>query len=368
MIMSEAQNTKKSEWRNGQKLASNPHLWAIIIIMAFLSLFYYQTFIFGDRLLAFSWYLAIWEFNYNIIGILFYVPVIYAAFIFRWFGSLITWLISMCIILPQILTFRNDIESHVTNILYLLIPLIVVIYISLELNWREKERKGQAEREAERQNYISQVFKAQEDERKRISQEIHDDSIQRLAGVASLAQMLAHDKNLTDYPVLQQRADSIKENIILISQDLRRLSVDLRPTVLDDLGLIPALYWLVDRFKQDTGIASSLEITGENRPLTTKITVLIFRIVQEALNNAKRHSQATSVNVRLQISPQTIRVVIGDNGKGFSVPQIFNYYQLTNKGKLGLIGMQQRTQVLGGRFDIQSEPGNGTTISVEVGF
>ena len=221
--MSGIQFVKQPWLQKRVKFVFNPHFWAILFIVLLLTVFYYQTYIFGERLFAFSWYLELWEFNYNIIGILFCLPVIYAAFIFRWRGALITWLISLAIILPQIMTFRNDSESHVTNIFYLFIPLVVVIYVSLELNWREKERKGEAEREAERQNYISQVFKAQEDERKRISQEIHDDSIQRLAGIASIAQMLSHDKNLADFPVLKDRAESVTDNIILISQDLRFL-------------------------------------------------------------------------------------------------------------------------------------------------
>lgn len=348
----------------------NTHFWAIALIVLFLTVFYYQNFIFGHRVLSYFWYLELYEFNYNLIGSLFLVPLIYSAVVFRWQGTVFMWLISMAIILPQILTFRNDLVSHVTNIFYLLIPLIIAIYISLQLGWRDRERKALAERESERelerQNYLSQIFKAQEDERKRISQEIHDDPIQKLAGVASLTQMLARDKALENIPVLKQRSEYIRDTIISISHDLRRLSIDLRPTVLDDLGLIPSIYWLVDRFKQESGVNAQFEIIGESRELSKKITVLIFRIVQEALNNARKHSQATNVSITLQFMEKKIKAVIQDNGKGFSVPEVFNHYSLLDRGKLGLIGMQQRTQVLNGTFDIKSEIGKGTLISVEV--
>ncbi len=329
-------------------------------------MFYNESLIFGQRVFPYSWTLKLFEFNYNIIGSLYSIPIIYSALVFWWRGALITWLISMMLILPQILTFRTDLAAHITNIFYLLIPLVVVIVFSLELNWRDKERKVLAERELERQNYMSQVFKAQEDERKRISQEIHDDSIQRLAVIASTTQLLSTDKHFEDSPTVKQRLESIRDMIISVSQDLRRLSIDLRPTVLDDLGLIPSLRWLVDVFQQESKIEATIEITGEQKPISKKITVLIFRIVQEALNNARRHSAASRVAVNIQFTSTTIQATIQDNGRGFQVPR--TYDALMYQGKLGLIGMQQRTQVLNGYLTVNSQSGKGTIISVEVGL
>jgi signal transduction histidine kinase len=358
---------KKPWLRKRDRLVYSPHFWAIFLIIAFLTIFYYETYIFGYRVFSFFWYVQATEFNYNAIGSLFCIPLVYAALVFWWRGVLITWLISMAVILPQILTFRSDLVSHFTNIFYLLIPLLIVIFVSLELNWRDKARKGLAEREVERQNYISQVFKAQEDERKRISQEIHDDSIQRLAGVATITQMLSQDKKLAELPLLKQRAESIRDIIISISQDLRRLSIGLRPTVLDDLGLVPAVYWLVDNFKQESGINARVDIIGDNQNVNKKITVLIFRIVQEALNNAKRYSKATDVRVTLVFTNKIIRATIKDNGQGFEIPRDYEALMM-QEGKLGLIGVQQRTQALNGTINIHSEMGRGTTISVEVGL
>jgi signal transduction histidine kinase len=352
--------------RGGNTYVQNPHFWIITLLMLFITLFYYESLIFGHRVFPFSWSLKIFEFNYNIIGSLYGIPLIYSALVFWWRGALITWLISMALILPQILTFRSDLAAHITNIFYLLIPLMVVTVFSLELNWRDKERKSLAERELERQNYLSQVFKAQEDERKRISQEIHDDSIQRLAVIASTTQLLTHDKHFEDAPVVKQRVESIRDMIIAVSQDLRRLSIDLRPTVLDDLGLIPSLRWLVDTFQQESGIEAAIEISGEQKALTKKITIQLFRIVQEALNNARKHSQATRIEVVIQFTPKTIRAKIQDNGRGFKVPKAYD--DLMSQGKLGLIGMQQRTQVLNGSLTINSDPGRGTVISVEIGI
>jgi signal transduction histidine kinase len=350
--------------RQGGQSLRTLHFWLIALLVLVLTIFYYQTSIFGHRLFPFTWNLELFEFNYNVIGSLFCIPLIYAALVFWWRGILLTWLLSMMLILPKILTFRQDTVSHVTNIFYLLIPLLVVVFISLELNWRNRQRKIMAEREVERQNYISEVFKAQEDERKRISQEIHDDSIQRLAVAASTTQLLVADRQIEKLPAVSKRLENIRDMIVGISQDLRRLSIDLRPTVLDDLGLVPSLRWLVDAFQQETGINAQIKISGEQRELTKKVTILVFRIVQEALNNIGHHSEATQVNVTLQFMENVIRVKIQDNGKGFSVPEHFD--KLMYQGKLGLMGMQQRTQVLNGIFNIQSEAGKGTVISVEV--
>jgi signal transduction histidine kinase len=352
--------------RYGNKYLQNPHFWIITFLMLFITLFYYESLIFGQRIFPFSWNLKLFEFNYNIIGSLYGIAIIYSALVFWWRGALISWLISMIFILPQILTFRSDLAAHITNIFYLLIPLMVVIVFSLELNWRDKERKGLAERELDRQTYIDEVFKAQENERKRISQEIHDDSIQRLAVIASTTQLLSTDKHFKDAPILKQQVESIRDMIISVSQDLRRLSIDLRPTVLDDLGLIPSIRWLVDTFQQESGVEASIEITGTQKPLSKKITVLIFRIVQEALNNARKHSQASRITVNIHFTAKTIRATIQDNGKGFQVPR--GYDELMSEGKLGLIGMQQRTQVLNGSLTVNSESGKGTVISVEVGL
>lgn len=352
--------------RHSDQIVRDLHFWAITVLIILLTAFYYQTYIFGGRVFPYFWHLELFEYNYNIIGSLFCIPLIYAALVFWWRGILITWLLSMIIIMPKIMTFRQDLASHVTNIFYLLIPLLVVVYISLELNWRNRERRAMAEREAERQNYVSQVFKAQEDERKRISQEIHDDSIQRLAVTASTTQLLAEDKLLENQPELKQRVENVRDMIISISVDLRRLSVDLRPTVLDDLGLVPALRWLADEFQRITGINTQIEITGAQQELSKKITVLVFRIVQEALSNARKHAGASSIRVRLEFKEATIKVTIQDNGKGFKVPDHFD--RLMYSGKLGLMGMQQRTQVLNGIFSIHSEIGKGTTISVEAGM
>jgi two-component system, NarL family, sensor histidine kinase DegS len=344
-----------------------PHLWVIIPIIIILTVFYYLlqfSRIAVIELFPIAQSLMTFEYIYNLVGILFYIPLLYSL-IYWGRGVLIVWLLSIVCILPRIIYFYNDnLVRILGNVFFLSIPFLVFAYISLQLQWRDRERKIAEDKEKERQNYLGEIFKAEEDERMRISREIHDDSIQRLAVIATDAQLLSGDKQLYKLPDIQKRAESIRDMIISVSHDLRRLSLNLRPTVLDDLGLVPAIRWLIDGFKQETGIDTHLEITGENVQLSKKCTVNVFRIVQEALSNVRQHSGARSVEISLQFTNEMLAIQVQDDGSGFLLPG--TNAELTSKGKLGLIGMQQRARLLNGLISYQSEIGKGTTISAEV--
>jgi signal transduction histidine kinase len=166
--------------------------------------------------------------------------------------------------------------------------------------------------------------------------------------------------------IVLQVAESIKDMIISVSQDLRRITLDLRPTALDDLGLVPALRWLADGFQKDTGIDVQIEVTGESPQISKKFSVNIFRIIQEALNNIRKHSDAARVAINLQFTGNSITVKVKDNGKGFAFPVTSS--ELTSRGKLGLIGMQQRAQFINGNITFHSEIGKGTTITLQCGL
>jgi signal transduction histidine kinase len=343
------------------------YFWLMIFLVLVIIVFYYtiQSF----RLIAFEQFpiirsLVTWEYINSLVGSLLYIPL-FVSIAYWWRGSLIIWLISLFCILPRIIYFYNDNLGRIfSNLIFLSIPFLVFAYTSLQLQWRNRERKIAEEKEKERQNYLAEIFKAEEDERMRISREIHDDSIQRLAVIATDAQLLSGDKRLDHLPDFQKRAISIRDMIISVSHDLRRLSLDLRPTVLDDLGLVPAIRWLVDGFKQETGIETHLEISGETVNLSKKCTVNVFRIVQEALSNVRQHSGACNVEISLRFTNEMLAINLHDDGSGFVLPG--TNAELTSKGKLGLIGMQQRARLLNGLITYSSEIGKGTTISAEV--
>jgi len=348
--------------RARSRVVNDPHLWVVILLVVALAVFYYQDVILDERFVWF-WQLEVFEFNNRIHGILFCLPVVYAAFIFWWRGVLITWLFSVAIILPRILFFHSNISNIVINLLFLMIPILAVFYISIELNWRKKERRVAEERELERQDYMSRIFKAQEDERQRLARELHDETLQTMLVIATRAEALSSFENVKNEPRSREQVEWIKNTSLSVSDELRRISLDLRPSILDNLGLIPALRWLVTILSQD-GIDGRLEVIGETRILLPEIDINIFRIVQEALNNIRRHSKASAATVFLEFKPESMFLKIQDNGIGFFSQQTTD--KLTASGKLGLTGIQQRVKFLNGTFSLDSGYEKGTTITIEI--
>ncbi len=211
--------------------------------------------------------------------------------------------------------------------------------------------------------YVRQITRAQEDERKRMARELHDDTAQSLA---LLSRQL--DASTTFYeglsePVLQ-RLDKLRELTGSTLQSVRRFSQDLRPPALDDLGLMPALEGLKMELSKRGGTEVRLEVAGQPRRLSAEMELLLFRIAQEALRNIEKHAQASVAVVSVGFEDARVRITISDNGKGFHLPEMPG--KLAQAGKLGLIGMQERAQLLGGSLTVQSEPGEGTTVMIDV--
>jgi PAS domain S-box-containing protein len=211
--------------------------------------------------------------------------------------------------------------------------------------------------------YVQQATRAQEEERKRIARELHDDTIQALVAHArNLDQLAVSSRNLS--PQDLQRVENLIAETNSIMQGVRRLSQDLRPAILDRLGLLPALEWLASDMTKYSGISVEVKMLGTERRLPSEVEVVLFRIAQEALRNIWKHSQATKAEVLLEFGEGKIKVCISDNGKGFEIPQRVG--DLARSGKLGLTGMQERARLIGGDLDIKSEKGKGTIITVKV--
>jgi len=209
--------------------------------------------------------------------------------------------------------------------------------------------------------YLEQITRAQEEERKRIARELHDSTLQTLI---ALLHQLEFQLNKTNLPIKDAKALwEFHEQLREVVHEVRRFSRDLRPSILDDLGLLPALEWLTQELKNNYAIESSLEISGEQRRLLPEAELLLFRIVQEALNNVAKHAEATTALVKIQFAENRVRVDVIDNGRGFTVPE--KPGDLPRLGKLGLAGLQERAQLLGGSLKLASEPGKGSTVTVE---
>jgi signal transduction histidine kinase len=207
-----------------------------------------------------------------------------------------------------------------------------------------------------------QVLSAQEDERRKISRELHDVIAQTLTGInirlATLKKEAAFNTNgLARNIARTQRL--VEKSVEIVHQFAR----ELRPALLDDLGLIPALHSFMKHFTAHTGIRTQLKaFAGVEQVDTAKRTVL-FRVAQESLTNVARHAQASRADVSIEERPDGICMKIKDDGKSFQVERL----SLAKGGKhLGLLGMRERLEMVGGKFGIESAPGKGTTITAQI--
>lgn len=199
---------------------------------------------------------------------------------------------------------------------------------------------------------------AREEEAKRIAHQLHDEAGQVTASIHLALAEIARELPAPGRERLRQVADYLDD----IEERLRRLSHELRPTILDDLGLAPALEFLAEGFSSRTGIAIRVEGSTEGR-LDPLVETTIYRVVQEALANIGRHSQAVEASIGLDRVRGTLRCVIRDDGVGFDTSRLRG-----NGGRrgLGLLGVRERLDAVGGRMQIRSTPGGGTELSVAV--
>jgi len=213
--------------------------------------------------------------------------------------------------------------------------------------------------------YLSQIIDAQENERRRISRELHDEIGQALTAIKFNLDMIDKDLPQTD-SVIRGRLGEAKflSNQTLMA--MRQLSMDLRPTMLDELGLIPTLRWYIQNFSNRLNIYSHFEAIGFEEKLPPQIETAFYRITQEALNNIAKHAEATRVEVFLEQRDSMICATIRDNGKGFDMKKVL-HPESPDRG-FGIIGMQERASLLDGHINIQSRPGFGTHIRIEVPY
>ena len=211
--------------------------------------------------------------------------------------------------------------------------------------------------------YIRQILTAQEDERKRIARELHDETAQFLLLISQRLDSLASDSTVDLSDDVRTYLEGVRHVTIETLADLRRVTQDLRPRILDDLGLVPALEWLGGDLERQTDLNVSVRINGTQRALRPEIQLLLFRIAQEALSNVRRHAEATQASLVLEQDQDRVRLTVTDNGKGFVLPTRIE--DLANEGRLGILGMHERARLLGGTLSVNSEPGKGTVVVAE---
>jgi len=269
----------------------------------------------------------------------------------------------LLVLIPRIVFFTYTPLFLLLNLLFISFPLILYMGFTIELNWRQKERNSLIERDRERQAFILESIKANENERRRIAQELHDDTIQTLVAVATGMQLISSDDTVRNNLEVAKNIEWSRDTLFRVVEDLRRLTLDLRPSVLDNMGLIPALRWLANNLCYKNQIVIQISVKGKVCTIAPENEVMLFRIVQEALNNIVKHSRANMAWVNLEFSGKKLDLLVRDNGCGFQVPE--DTTVLTGSGKLGLAGIHERVISLGGVLNINSETGIGTTLSMQ---
>jgi signal transduction histidine kinase len=207
-----------------------------------------------------------------------------------------------------------------------------------------------------------EILQAQEEERKEISRELHDVIAQTLAGINVRLAHLAKDAVLNTKD-LDRNIARTQEMVLKSVDTIHRFARNLRPAMLDDLGLIPALEAFMKSFTERTGVRTHLATYAGVDNLTMPRRTALFRVVQEALTNVGRHARASVVHISIAAKEKSVLMEIKDDGKSFNVHRVLNGQGMNH---LGLLGMRERMEMVGGTFAVDSVAGQGTTVSVEV--
>ena len=233
------------------------------------------------------------------------------------------------------------------------------------ISTHQHNREALASLKAAKQNleiYIELATEAQEEERKRLSRELHDDILQSL--VVAKAQI--ESAGTLERPELtRERLMGAQDILADTIVNVRRYCHDLRPSLLDDLGLVDAVDWLVSDLRARTDLSVELSVTGTAHRLNNRDELLIFRIVQEALHNIERHAHATQTSVTMRYTDEALSVSVTDNGCGMTPAKGRSGSNQADPG-LGLRGMDERTKLLRGKLTIHSQPGKGTELALQV--
>lgn len=227
----------------------------------------------------------------------------------------------------------------------------------------EAHSKTIEQRNQEREELLKCIISVQEEERKRLARELHDETAQMLS--ALIMRLEAVESRLpANLNGIKKELDDSKLLAHQGLDDIRKLILNLRPAALDDLGLVSAIRWYAENYLENRGVEVSIDAKGLGTRLPPQLETALFRVVQEAINNISRHSAATAARISLMAYDSRVNITVEDNGRGFDASQLGKSKKLTTG--LGLLGMQERITLLGGSLHILSQPGKGTRIVAEV--
>jgi two-component system sensor histidine kinase DegS len=210
---------------------------------------------------------------------------------------------------------------------------------------------------------IVRVIEAQEHERQYLVQEMHDGPAQALTNLILQAEICERlfDK---DMDRTREELSNLRKAVTDTFQEVRSIMFNLRPMMLDDLGLIPTLKKYIEQFQDKSSLPVNLTVTGQERRLESHTEATIFRVIQELVKNARDHAHCTAVEVSLDIDEAWVRASVEDNGAGFDVEEVMQ--SVDQYKTIGLATLRERVEMLGGQLQIDSGVGRGTKVSLEI--
>jgi len=342
-----------------------PHLWFAVIILVLATIPQYSEnlnipdYFFPWRLIRFE--------RHTIERIFYLLPIGYSAITVGIRTGIALTGISFACMLPRVVIFSPEpIDTLFEALLVAALGIFFCLFRKIQIDMRQqKERDLEVVRKMQENQrfYIRQAVIAQEEERKRISRELHDDTVQVLGGLSRKLDNFVR-KNTT---LSEQDVDFLKQlhgSLNMGLTEVQRFSQDLRPSLLDFLGLLTALRSLVHKAEERYDLDIDFKVVGEERRFRPELEILIFRIIQEALSNIGRHAHASNAQVIIQFFNNRAIFTISDNGDGFDLPESVDDFP--RSGRLGLAGIHERAQLLDGDFNVSSAKGKGTTITIEM--
>jgi len=208
------------------------------------------------------------------------------------------------------------------------------------------------------------IILAQEEERKRIAREIHDGPAQSLANLVLRTEIVERMLNKQEFEMVQNEIVDLKSQVRFGLEEIRKVIFNLRPMALDDLGLVPTLRKFIHDYEDKHRIKTSFEVRGQERRLRSAMEAAIYRLVQEAFTNAAKHAHPSYVTCELTYDEEEVRVIVRDNGFGFKVESLEE--KSKEHAHFGLLGMQERVELLEGRMEIHSAENRGTRIVIQI--
>jgi signal transduction histidine kinase len=292
--------------------------------------------------------------HYEISLLLLYVVIVYASIVFRTrIGIIVAVLVTLALV-PQQVFKLHDIPFF-RPISYGTAAILTAWLIGTILNRRDQAKEAYDIQ----QSLARQVVTVRETEKQSLAHELHDVVLQKAVDIAHEIDDLLEEAS---DEVSRARLKQLRTDIGDMMEQTRQVVRDLRPPMLDEIGLVGSLKELADS-RAEHGIEITLSVWGKERRLPDMMEAALFRIAEEALNNVRRHSEATRIEIVVEFAADQVRLQLSDNGVGFVLP---TYRELVGERKFGVVDMSERARLAGGNFHIESTVGRGTVITVEM--